>query len=404
MKISKEDARRFLVRYQHLDNSQPLHGVDGILEYMKKVRCIQYDPLDVVGRNTDLVLQARIGDYRREMLEHLLYEKRQLIDGWDKVMSIYPSEDWQYFHMVRECRGKEAISILQHRGHSDALLHIDNILEFIAENGPTLPKQISLGSAKSGSWGHASLSGAAMDYLFHTGKLGVSKKLNVTKVYDLIENILPPNLRINFPFETECDFYKWYVYRRIGSMGMLWNRNGGGWLGTLMPNKKLRQQILDEHVDSGLIQRVFVDGISDAFYVRSEDASFETNEYNPSERMRFIAPLDNILWDRDMLSKIFDFDYTWEVYIPATKRKFGYYVIPVLYKDRFIARFEPEKSNSHICIKNWWWENGVAVSDDLIDCAVQAMERLSVCFEKKQGVHESVREIIISVPSGKKVK
>jgi len=395
MKISKEDACHFLVRYQHLDGSQSLAGHEGILAYMKKVGCIQYDPLNIIGRNTDLVLQARIANYRAEMLEQLLYEKRSLIDGWDKVMSVYPAEDWPYFHFVRAQRGKETIATLQHRNSSDALHHIDAVMDAIAENGPMLPKEIQLGAAVSGRWGHRNISGAAMDYLFHTGKLGVSKKINVNKVYDLIENLLPAHiLNQPAPFASENDFYKWYVFRRIGSIGMLWNRNGGGWLGTLMPDKKSRRRIFDEYVADDLLKCIEVEGIADKFYARSADVSFEACEKGENESVKFIAPLDNLLWDRDMLVKLFGFEYTWEVYIPVAKRKYGYYVIPVLYGNRFIARFEPEKSTSHFRVKNWWWENGITVTDKLIDCVITAMERFSICFDKKQGIHERVRNML----------
>jgi hypothetical protein len=386
VKVSKEDACSFLVRYQNLTGPQSLSGVEGILEYIKKVGCIQYDPLNIIGRNADLVLQSRIIDYRPEMLEQLLYKDRLLIDGWDKMMSIYSREDWPYFRRVREKRGIGAISTLQYRNSSDALLYTDDVMESLAQNGPMLPKQIQLGSVNAGRWGHRNLSSATMDYLFHIGKLGVFKKVNVTKVYDLIENLLPDQiLNQPDPFKSEYDFIKWYVYRRLGSVGMLWNRDGGGWLATCLEDKNLRQRILDEHVMDGLIQCVEVEGISDKFYIRSEDASlFDTNSLAVSETIRFIAPLDNLLWDRNMLSKLFGFTYTWEVYVPVTKRKYGYYVIPVLYKNRFIARFEPQKSNLHMQVKNWWWEEGVSVSNDLTDLILREMERLALCFHKKK--------------------
>ena len=397
MRICKEDARNFLIRYQNLNNSNLLLGVSGILDYIKKVGCIQYDPLNIVARNADLVLQSRIRDYKPEMLEQLLYKDRLLIDGWDKMMSIYLREDWAFFHFVREERGKEAIEILQHRNSSEALLHTTQILELIAQNGAMLPKQIKIGSADSGRWGHRNLSSAALDYLFHIGKVGVAKKVNVIKVYDLIENLLPGEILSQpNPFKSEYDFTKWYIYRRLGSVGMLWNKNGGGWIATLMGDKKLRQYILDEYISDGLVQCVEIDGITEKFYVRTEDMHlFDVKNPIETDKIRFIAPLDNLLWERGMLSKVFDFNYTWEVYIPAEKRKFGYYVLPVLYGNRFIARFEPEKSKTHIKIKNWWWENDVSVSNTLIECILCEMERFSVCFNKNEGVHKSVSEIII---------
>jgi uncharacterized protein YcaQ len=85
----------------------------------------------------------------------------------------------------------------------------------------------------------------------------------------------------------------------------------------------------------------------------------------------FLAPLDNLLWHRDMLRKLFDFDYTWEVYTPAVKRKYGHYVLPVLYGEGFIARAELlyERKNSGLVLRNWWWEAGV-IPDDPLTAAI----------------------------------
>ena len=81
----------------------------------------------------------------------------------------------------------------------------------------------------------------------------------------------------------------------------------------------------------------------------------------PPARAAVLAPLDNLLWDRRLVKELFDFDYRWEVYKPAGDREFGYYVLPVLYGDRLIARFEPgrDKKGGMLIIKNWWWEPGV---------------------------------------------
>ena len=395
MKISKEDARQFLIQHQYLDGPQPLHGKEGVLEYFKKVGCVQFDPLNIVGRNADLVLQSRISDYRPEMLESLLYEERSLVDGWDKVMSIYRVEDWPYFHLVRELRGKQVIATLQNRKSAHALDYINVVMDALTENGAMQPKQIGKGMAGETSWGHRNIYNATMDYLFHIGKLGVSKKLNVNKVFDLIENIIPPHILEQAPlFATEHEFFKWYVYRRIASVGLLWNRNGGGWYGTLIPDIKTRQQIFSELIDEGLVTAVDVEGVTEKFYARSSDISFETNKQSENQVVKFIAPLDNLIWDRDLVSKIFDFDYTWEVYVPAAKRKYGYYVLPVLLGNRFIARFEPEKSATHLCIKNWYWEEGITVTDDLIELVMQAMERFAIFLDKKHGVHEVVYKIL----------
>jgi len=81
-------------------------------------------------------------------------------------------------------------------------------------------------------------------------------------------------------------------------------------------------------------------------------------------RAVILAPLDNLLWDRRCIKALFGFDYVWEVYKPVAERRYGYYVLPVLYGDRFIARFEPGriKDSGALVIKNWWWETGISPS------------------------------------------
>ena len=394
MKISKDEARDFLIRYQHLQGGEALRGTAGIVKYIQKVGCIQYDPLDIVGRNAELVLQSRIAGYRTGMLNQALYKERLLIDGWDKMMAVYAITDWPFFHRVRKQCGIDAVGTMQYRNSADALLYTDTVLEAIQKNGPLMPRQVKTASAGPTSWGHKSLSGAAMDYLWTIGRLGVHNKVNANKVYDLIENIIPGEiLDAPDPFATEHDFCKWYVHRRIGSVGMLWNKNGGGWLGQFLGDKKMRVRVLDELVDEGLLRLAEVEGIADKFYIRSGDWPLPERD-SSTRQMRFIAPLDNLLWDRAMLVKIFGFDYQWEVYLPVEKRKYGYYVIPVLYGNRFVARFEPEKSATHMKIKNWWWEEDVEVDDELLSAAMTAMENFAACFEKPEGVHESVRGLL----------
>jgi hypothetical protein len=92
------------------------------------------------------------------------------------------------------------------------------------------------------------------------------------------------------------------------------------------------------------------------------------NAYRP--RASFIAPLDNLIWDRRLILELFDFNYTWEVYKPASKRDYGYYVLPVLCGDQFIARWEPRREAGGIIVRGWWWERPAAECRD--DPGVQA--------------------------------
>jgi len=377
--MSKKELRKFLVMYQGLSSPKSFNGEEGIKNFINRVGCIQYDPLNMVGRNADLVLQSRIENYNPIMLENLLYDKRELIDGWDKMMAIYSVNDWPYFERVRLRRKEEIERVLHNRNSIEAINYVDEVNEYIKKNGATLPSKLDIGRVESGVWGHGKLSSAAMDYMYNVGTLGIKEKKNTQKVYDLIENLLPKELlEMKDHFDDDNDFYKWYFKRRIGSMGIYWDRNGGGWLGHFVSDKNLRKKILNELLEDGELILVKVEGLNETFYIRSEDVSMLDNlNANIDKKANFIAPLDNLLWDRKLIKDVFDFEYTWEVYKPVSKRQYGYYVLPVLYGDKLVARFEPEihRGNEPLIIKNWWWEENYQVKDTDIEAMRECFER-----------------------------
>lgn len=396
--MSKEDLRKFLVVYQGLYTKNTFIGEDGIKDFIKRVGCVQYDPLNVVGRNIDLMMQSRIENYDPIMMNNLLYSKRELVDGWDKVMSIYSIEDWPYFERVR-LRRKEGIEeVLRHRNSIEAIKYVDAVKEYIKTNGASTPLKIDFGSVEKGKWGHGKLSSATMDYMWNIGILGVKEKKNTQKVYDLIENLLPKEIvEMKHPFVNDDEFYKWYFKRRIGSIGIYWDRNGEGWLGSFVSDKNLRKKILSELIEEGKLILIKVEGLKETFYLRSEDISILNNINLVNENnVKFIAPLDNLLWDRKLVKDIFNFEYTWEVYKPIEKRKYGYYVLPVLYGDKLVARFEAEihRGTQPLVIKNWWWEESYKVTDDCIEAVKNSLE--SFCkYLKADGVSDGSYSKII---------
>jgi len=375
-KISLNEARRFLITYQGLNHSGNSQDENSVVDYFRKVGCIQFDPLNVVGRNADLVLQSRIKNYHSSILNDLLYEKRCLIDGWDKMMAIYLQSDWPYFKRIRKQNGIDLQNVLAHRNASQALESLEQVKNIVIEGGPLQSNKIDIGSNNPGSWGHRKLSSAALDYLYTIGELGVYKKINTQKVYDIIENLLPTDiLNQEDPFESEEMFYEWYVKRRIGSVGMLWSRNGGAWLGHFISNSKIRYNAIKALLEKDEIKELYVGDIIYPFYIKKEDLSLLNEMIDTDmDEMKFMAPLDNLLWDRTMLKSIFNFDYSWEVYVPVKKRKYGYYVLPVLYNNRFVARFEPEmyRGEKELHIKEWWWEEDIIVTEELESALKQA--------------------------------
>jgi len=364
MKCTKSHIRKYLVMYHHLH--ERIACDDILTKIFGRIGSIQYDPLNVVGRNPDLVLQSRVRDYTPALLEQMLYTERTLIDGWDKMMSIYATEEWPRFGRLRENRRSDITGALQYRNSLQVLDKIEQVISHLQENGASQGGAIGLGVLNAGKWGHRTESSAALDYLFHTGVVGVARKVNTQKIYDLIERIIPRNIqKKSDPFKSESDYHKWFIMRRIGSTGLLWNKNSVLWqnIGRDLTKLKYRQQLINELAEEGELCRVGVESLSDPFYIRKSDTALlaSSENYDFRGNVRFIAPLDNLIWERDMTEALFNFSYRWEVYTPAAKRRYGYYVLPVLYRDAFVARIEPaaDKKKKELIIKNFWWEDGV---------------------------------------------
>ena len=375
--LTNREARALLVRYHNLDGADGFRGLDGARAIMDRLGTIQFDPLNVAGRNPDLALQARVRGYRPDHLRRLLYEERHLVDGYDKEMCIYTARDFPHFAPLRAVRSADIKLWLSGRGQAEAFDMLEDVVDVIRGRGPSSLTDIPVGESKDYGWGPRRPSGAAIEYLFASGRLCVADKAGTQRRFDLTERVLPPELIA--PVERDADaFADWYVKRRLGCVGLLWDRRGGAWQGYVVGDDARRKAAIGRLAERGEVVPCRVEGRKEAFYTLPEAAGMLGGaRHRPAAR--FIAPLDNLMWDRDMVEALFSFRYRWEVYTPVLKRQYGYYVLPVLYGDRFVARFEPEPVNRAGClrVKGWWWEDGVRVTSAMLDAVEAAFNRFS---------------------------
>ena len=368
--LSKDEARKFILRYQRLYKPRQLRSDDAIVEFIKKIGCIQFDPLNKVARNADLVLQSRCSGFSEQTLYHLLYDKRELLDGWDKNMSIWATQDWPYFNRRRELHRKRYAQRADEFGPANR-----EIVSKLAESESISSNDIDIEKKVHWSWAPTKIGRAALEAMYHSGVLAIHHKEGVRKYYGLTRNLIPESiLNKPDPNSRDDDYKDWYVKRRIGGIGLLWNRSGDAWLGTNL-KKEERTASIERLLEKGELAEVTISGVDDPFYMPAEEIPL-LNNTSVCHEASIIAALDNLIWDRKLISRLFDFDYKWEVYTPAKQRKFGYYVLPVIYGDTFISRFEPvlDKKTNELIIKNWWWEEGVEPT--------QRMERALVrCFK-----------------------
>lgn len=370
--LSKAEVRRFLLAHQSLLPPRSLHGKSGVVEFVRKVNSIQFDPIDVTGRNHELVLQARVRDFSTSLLYGALYEERRLVDGFDKNLCIYPMEDWPYFRRVRDAYLRD----FETRAHPVTQASA-TVRKEIERRGPLCSADIDLGQPVSWPWGTTRLSRATLEAMYFWGELVVHHKVGVRKYYDLAERCVPEDLlSAPEPNPSDEDYRDWRIHRRVGSVGLLANRGVDVWLGIEDAQSDRRAESFSRLVADGRLREVEVEGFGLPLYMRSQDEptlDLALRSGAGESHAAVLAPLDNLLWDRRLVKDLFGFDYTWEVYTPAAKRRYGYYVLPVLYRDRLVARFEPirDRKSKTMVIKNWWWEEHADSDDDGLRTALR---------------------------------
>ena len=392
-RISRDQAKQFILCRQGLLGKYRFAGKEGAYQYIRQAGCIQYDPVDVCGKNAELTLQSRVKGFRKQMLHDLLYTDRRLVDYSDKELSIWPSEDWPYFSGYREksiAHGNEFAGIPELEKQA---------IDYIRAHGPvssdTLPVSGTIFWHSSMHWsGHwhkeSPAARSVLEQLYTDGVLLIHHKSGSRKFYDLTEKYLPSDLlNAPNPCRDESALLAWRIRRRIGAAGLLWNRRSDAWLGIPMDSGQ-REEGFARLEASGQITPLQVDGIRFPLYMLCEDLPLlETvlkGEADCRPRMEFLAPLDPMLWDRNLIEAVWAYRYSWEIYTPAAKRKYGYYVLPVVFGRNLVGRIEAaaDRKTRVLLVKNIWYEPGVRQTKKLSSAMDSAIQRLAVFNDCEQ--------------------
>jgi uncharacterized protein len=277
-------------------------------------------------------------------------------------MSIYLTMDWPYFERNRKA------SFNRYKDIQAIKDYLPYIREVLKEKGPITSSDLKLDQIIDWSWAPTRLSRAALESMYLWGELIICNKASSRKVYDFAHKHLPQQiLDMDNPNKTLQEYHDWHVLRRIGAVGLLWNKSSDAWLGIKEMKAPERNEAIGRLLNKKLIIEIHVEGLKYPLYMK---AGYENllervlNQEAVKARAAILAPLDNMLWDRKLIKELFDFEYRWEVYKPVNQRQYGYYVLPILYDSKFVARFEPilDKDNNILVIKNWWWESGIKVT------------------------------------------
>ena len=389
--MTREQARRFILSKQGLLGQYRFAGKEGAYRYIRRAGCIQYDPVDVCGKNAELTLQSRVHGFTKKMLADLLYKDRLLVDYTDKELSVWPSEDWPYFSAYRD----------RSRTHGAGFPGIPELekqaVAFIRENGPvssdTLPIRGKVFWHSSMHWsgnrhGTSPAARSVLEQLYTDGVLLIHHKSGSRKYYDLADKYFSRDLlEADNPCPDEMSFIQWRIRRRIGAVGLLWNRRSDAFLGIEMTADQ-RDEAFEKLESDDVIRKTAVEGIRFPLYFLTEDLPLAeavlADAVDRKPRLEFLAPLDPMLWDRKLIEAVWDYRYSWEIYTPAQKRKFGYYVLPMVYGEKMAGRIEAaaDRKAETLVIKNIWYEPGIRQTKKLnaaVDAAIRRLAKFNDC-------------------------
>jgi uncharacterized protein YcaQ len=245
-------------------------------------------------------------------------------------------------------------------------------------------------------WSDQNLARVALEALYYYGELVIHHKKGMIKYYSLAEDWIPTGIfEQKDPFPDDFEHLEWRVLRRIGALGLLWNRHSDAFLFLDLKTPE-RNRVFQALEAEGKIVRIGVEGQKDDLFCLPEDQKLIeaaiTIDKVP-ERVEFIAPLDPMMWDRKLIKALFAFEYTWEIYTVETKRKYGYYVLPILYGDQLVGRIEManDRKNQTLVVKNVWYETGWKPTKKYETAFANALERFRL-FSDCDRIEKTVPE------------
>lgn len=358
--ICNRSARRLLLHLQGL--SQPPNRKldrDQLYNLICQLGLVQVDSIRCVERAQHMILFSRCHHYRPDQLRQLIEDRRLLFENYTHDASVIPSAYFCYWRH-RFARDKDRLRERMVRWQGDGFVkHCDSLHRKIRRSGGLRSRDLKKSSNKETTemwqWHDGK---AALEFLWRTGKLGIASRDGFQKVYDLSQRVIGSD-----DYQARCsrpEFIDWSCRTAIERLGFAtpaeiaeyWNH-----VSISEVNRWLGRQ------DKSTIQTVKVKGAdgsqTGSLYARADIESLANEAPKPPNRLRVISPFDPVIRNRDRLKRLFDFEYRIEIYVPQAKRKYGYYVFPLLEGDQLIGRIDmrADRSAGVLEIKRLWLED-----------------------------------------------
>jgi uncharacterized protein len=386
VKTTKRALRRFLLETQLLlhppeDHESTAEQMDHrVLNVIRKLECVQIDPVNAVRPNQHLTLAARIPGYRPDSLNELL-RSNEIFEYWANAASIIPMDDYAIFEPTRRRFRQHVQSGIDKLGPL-----VEQVLQKLEKEGPLPSKSFESDQRVHGYWDNVNAktkaTSHALNLLTDAARIRIVGRQGNQRLFDLVERTVPAELlaladKIDTAAALEAMLHKYYRAYRVfepSDARFGWQRLSAG----------ERREAIDRHIKSGQIVQVDVEGLTKPYYILASDLSRlsvhiqedqHADKIQQEPAIRFLPPLDNLLWSRKRLTDLFDFEYRWEIYTPAVKRKYGYYAMPILAGDRLIGRMDPrlDTKRSHLTVQLLHIETEVDFTDTLRERVQKAL-------------------------------
>ena len=298
---------------------------------MNRLQLLQLDSVPVVARTQYMPPFARLGPYDPDLLDRVAYRDDEWFEAWSHEASLLPVEDEPLLRWAKDrARQGETWGGL-HRLSEEEPGYVADVLDQVRER-PLAPGELSDPRPREGEWwGDRSLGSLALDWLFRIGEVGIRRKPGFVKQFDLLERIIPDEVRRR-PTPTEEEAHRVLLMRSAESLGVAALPDLVDYY--RLPKRPAKQRVL-ELVESGDLIEVDVEGWDRQAYLHPAAARPRS-----IEACTLLSPFDPVVWFRERGERLFDFEYRIEIYTPKAKRKYGYYVLPFLLGDDVVGRVD----------------------------------------------------------------
>jgi uncharacterized protein len=360
--IPNPRARRLFLD-RHALSEAPVGAASGqaLQDLIDRIGFVQVDSINTVARAHDMILWSRRQSYRPPALKRLLERDRSLWEHWTHDASILPVRlhgVWQH-RFARDADRLHANWKSWFRDGYEA--QFDSILDRIARDGPVGTADVGIGEVRGkGGWWDWHPSKTALEWLWRTGRLAITRRDGFAKIYDLTERVIPEVHRTPVPEEEVCDWACRSALRHLGfgtsgEIAAYWKAVSPEAAKVWCREALARGEIVEVEVEGATGQRrkslAFIDILDE-------------HPPDPTARLRILSPFDPALRDRDRAEFLFGFYYRIEVFVPEPKRVWGYYVFPVLEGDRLVGRIDVKafREAGALRVKAFWPEAGLKLT------------------------------------------